>query len=124
MPWKITSWAQVNKKAAGVIAALLVIAVVSCVSASLYAVRAWKAEKQERAQAAKIGEMEKEAEAERAAFQKALGATEPALKGALAGVREARTALVQAQAARQDPWIPPTVDNLASRFDRAVEGLR
>jgi hypothetical protein len=82
------------------------------------------AKKAEKVQQKRADALEKEGEARDAAFQKAMGVLDPALKSALAGVREARTSLAQAEAARRDPWIPPAVDNLAARFDRAVEGLR
>ena len=117
-------WAKKNKPAAAIIAVLLMGALVSAYGAWSFRSDAIMAKKAEKEQARRADTLEKEGEARDAAFRKALGATEPALKSALAGVREAKASLAQAEAARRELWTPPAIDNLAARFDRAVEGLR
>jgi hypothetical protein len=124
---KIWGWitaSRVNKVVAAGCAALLVLAVVSGVGAYTFHSSMQTAKKAEKAQKERADRLEAEGEAKAAAFQKAIGATDPALKSALQGVREAKASLAQAEAARRDPWIPPTVDNLAIRFDQALEAIR
>jgi flagellar basal body-associated protein FliL len=113
-----------NKKAAVIIAVLLAFALVSVVGAYKFHSRGADAEKKEKAAAKKIEEMAKESEAKDEAFRKAIEATDPALKSALRGVKEAGVRLIQAEAGRREFLAPPSIDNLASRFDRALEALR
>jgi hypothetical protein len=122
--WKWITSSRANKVIAGAIAVLLVLAIASLASAWHFRGQMQAAKKAEKIQQERADILEQEGEARDAAFRKAIGATEPALKSALAGVREAKASLAQAEAARRDPWIPPAIDNLAARFDRAVEALR
>jgi len=119
-------WMQKNKKAAAAIAVLLALALVSAVAAYKFHTRVQAAKQAEDVAKKRIDSLEKEAEAKTEAFQKAIGATEPALKNALQGVRDAKASLAQAEAVRRELWIPPAVDNgdLVVRFERALEALR
>jgi hypothetical protein len=122
--WKWITSNRTNKIVAAVSAVLLVLALISAAGAWHFRGQMQAAKKAEKVQTERADALEKEGEVRDAAFRKAIGATEPALRSALAGVREARASLAQAEAARRDPWIPPAVDNLAARFDRAVEALQ
>lgn len=113
-----------NKKAAIIIAVLLAFALVSAVGAYKFHSRGVDAEQREKDAAKKIEGMVKESEAKDEAFRKAIEATDPALKSALRGVKEAGAKLVQAEADRREFLAPPSIDNLAVRFDRAVEALK
>jgi hypothetical protein len=122
--WKWITSSRANKVAAVATVALLALAITSLACAWHFRGQMQAAKKAEKVQQERADTLVKEGEARDAAFRKAISATEPALKSALAGVREAKASLAQAEAARRDPWIPPAVDNLAVRFDRAVEALR
>ncbi len=124
--WKWITSSRANKVAVAAIAVLLVLALISSVSAYRFHSRMQEAKKAEKVQQERADSLVKEAEARDAAYRKAISATDGPLKSALAGVREARTALARAEDARRDPWIPPAVDNgdLVARFERALEGIR
>ena len=106
--------------------ALLVLAGISLAGAWHFRGKMQEAKKAEKVQQDRADSLVKEAEARDAAYRNAISATDAPLKSALAGVREARTALARAEEARRDPWIPPAVDNgdLVARFERALEGIR
>ena len=122
--WEWITSSRANKVVAAATAVLLALAFISLASAWHFRGQMQSAKKAEKVQQERADTLVKEGEARDAAFRKAISATEPALKSALAGVREAKASLTQAEAARRDPWIPPAVDNLAVRFDRAVEAIR
>lgn len=119
-------WIKTNKIPVAVFAILCLVAL--CAAVDSYRHRGWLAEskQKEKEQGEKIETLTTEAAAKDEAFRTAIGATEPALKNALAGVKEARTSLAQVEAARREMWIPPAVDNgdLVARFNRAVEALK
>lgn len=115
-----------NKKTAAAIVVLLVLALVSALAAYEFHTRVQAAKQAEDVAKKRIESMEKEAEAKTEAFRAAIGATEPALKDALQGVRKAKESLIQVEAVRRELWVPPAVDNgdLVVRFERALEALR
>ena len=124
--WKWITSSRANKVIAGAIAVLLVLAIASLASAWHFRGQMQAAKKAEKVQQERADTLAKEGEAREEAFRKALGATDAPLKSALAGVREAKTSLAQAAAARRDLWTPPAVDNgdLVARFERALEAIR
>ena len=121
--WITSSWT--NKVIAGIIAVLLVLALASLAGAWHFRGQMQVAKKAEKVQRERADTLVKEGEAREEAFRKALGATEVPLKNALAGVREAKASLAQAEAARRDRWTPPAVENgdLVARFERALEAI-
>lgn len=121
---KVRTWVSSNRLLAAVIVVLFAAALASAYDSFRHRAMLSDSKKAEKQKAEEIETLKKEGAMQAEAFRSAIGATEPALKSALAGVREAKTSLVQAEAARRELWTPPAVDNLAARFDRAVESLR
>ena len=124
--WKWITSSRTNKVIAGVLAVLLALALASLADAWHFRGQMQVAKKAEKVQRERVDTLVKEGEVREEAFRKALGATEDPLKNALAGVREAKASLAQAEAARQDPWTPPAVENgdLVARFERALKGIK
>jgi len=124
--WKWITSSRANKVAAAACAVLLVLAIASLVSAWHFRGQMQAAKKAEKVQQERADTLEKEGEAKDVAFRKAMGVLDPALKSALAGVREAKASLAQAEAARRDLWTPPAVDNgdLVARFERALGAIK
>jgi len=123
--WKWITSNRTNKVIAGVRAVLLVLVLASLASAWHFRGQMQVAKKAEKVQRERVDTLVKEGEVREEAFRKALGATEVPLKNALAGVREAKASLAQAEAARRDRWTPPAVENgdLVARFERALETI-
>ena len=119
-------WIKKNPWIAGAIAALCLGVLASAHTAWRFHGQMRAAKESEKVAGEKIKALTKEAEAKDAAYQKAIGATEPALRNALAGVREARANLAQVEASRRGLWMAPAVDNgdLVARFERALEAIR
>ena len=124
--WSWITASRTNKGVTIIAVVLTVLALTSAVGAWHFRTKMQEAKKAEKVQAAKIEALTKESEIRDAAYQKAIGATEPALRNALAGVREAKASLAQAEAARRELWTPPAVDNgdLVARFEKALERIQ
>ena len=124
--WKWITASRTNKIVTIIAAVLTVFALASAVGAWHFRGKMQESRKAEKVQSQKIEMLEKEAVLKDEAFRKAIGATEPALKSALAGVREAKATLAQVEASRRELWIPPAVDNgeLVARFERALEQIQ
>jgi hypothetical protein len=122
--WKWIAASRANKVVAAACAALSVLVVISSVSAYRFHSQAQAAKKAEKLQAERADKLQQEGESERKAWQDRIGATDPRLAAAIREVRTLTARLERIEAERRELWIPPAVDNLAARFDRAVEGLR
>jgi uncharacterized protein HemX len=124
--WAWITSSRTNKILAGAIAILLVLALTSAVGAWHFRGRMNAAKEAEKAARQDMKDLQREGEIQKEAYQKAIGATEPALRSAIAGVREAKATLARAEEARRGIWTPPAVDNgdLVARFERALEAIR
>lgn len=120
----LSSWCRENKKLAAVIAGLLAIALVSLAGAWSYRSSMKAAEKAEKEKAAEAEALKREGEIQERAWRKSLGATEISLGEAKRQIQDLKGKLGKIEEERRALWIPPAIDNLAARFDRAVEALR
>jgi Flp pilus assembly protein TadB len=103
---------------------LLAVALVFFAGAWKYRTSMQSATKAEKEKAAEAESLKEAAEAQGRAWKENLRATETSLVEARRQIQDLKGKLSKIEAERRVLWAPPAIDNLAVRFDRAVEALR
>ena len=121
---QLWSWARGHKGLAAIFAALLLGASVSAWSAYRFRSAAIEAKKEIQAKEQEVTVLAKEGEIQREAWKRSMGTTETRLAQAQGEIRTLKALLGKIEAQRRELFDPPAIDNLAARFDRALEGLK
>lgn len=121
---KILAWIRNNRLLAAVLGFLLVLAAVNGYGAWTYRAEALQAKQEIREKQEEADALRREAEIQRDAWSKRIGATDPRLEQVLREVRTVRANLAEIEGRRRELFVPPAVDNLTARFEAALEAIR
>ena len=121
---KILSWVREHRGLAAIFAVLFLVAVGSAWSAYRFRSDAIQAKQEIKEKEEAATALKREGEIQYQAWKEKLGATERNLADTRREIRGLKEKLGKIEEERRALWVPPAIDNLAARFDRAIEELR
>jgi uncharacterized protein HemX len=118
------SWVRAHPALAAIFAVVFLVVVGFAWSAYRYRSEAITAKQEIRKKVKAMEDLAQKEEIQRDAWQRRVGDTETRLSRAQGEIRTLRGRLGEIEARRRDLFVPPAIDNLAARFDRAVMALK